>query len=259
MSTALLISVESYEYFISMVQGFCKSPEGLKEYQKLNASYPTDLQDELYDKWISETNADPKLMSQYTHHKEKEVNSITRKRVGNKEYLVYSFIHYRLDPALNITHRSRSNIGTYPIPRGHYHIDQGQYGKQTRVLDYVESVETGYSIPFTKKNLEKILEGLNSEGKVGLGIDTGVIRISVATLEDFMNGDFAELAHFGKIPTAEQRRKWLEEEGGIKTDLEVQQDIARKKADIISGVQPRPVTADEVQNIIKQEQSKKGS
>ena len=139
-------------------------------------------------------------MAQYTHHKEKEVNNIKRIRVGgsNKEYLVYSFIHYRLDPALNLTHRSRSGIGTYPIPMGHYHIDQGQYGKQTRVLDYIENVTTGYSIPFNRKNLEKILStGIQSEGKMNLGLDTGVIRISINTLEDFMNGDFAELAHFG--------------------------------------------------------------
>ena len=47
---------------------------------------------------------------------------------------------------------------------------------------------------------------------MNLGLDTGVIRISINTLEDFMNGDFAELAHFGKIPTEEQRRRWLEEE-----------------------------------------------
>ena len=158
-------------------------------------------------------------MAQYTHHKEKEVNQISRKRVGNKEYLVYSFIHYRLDPALNVTHSSRSGIGTYPIPRGHYHIDMGNYGKQTRVSDYVEGVDTSYSIPFSKKNFEKILNiGLQSEGKVNLGIDTGVIRISIGTLEDFMNGDFAELAHFGKIPTPEQRKRWLEEEGGTKGD-----------------------------------------
>ena len=200
-----------------MVDGFDRQPEGVKEYQKLNMSYPNHLQDELYDKWLAETNGDPKLMAQYTHHKEKEVNQISRKRIGNKEYLVYSFVHYRLDPALNVTHRSRSGIGTYPIPRGHYHIDQGNYGKQTRVLDFVENVETGYSIPFSKKNLEKILNmGLQSEGKVGLGIDTGVIRISIATLEDFMNGDFAELAHFGKIPTAEQRKRWLEEEVALR-------------------------------------------
>ena len=161
-------------------------------------------------------------MAQYTHHKEKEVNSISRKRVGNKEYLVYSFMHYRLDPPLILVTRSISGVGTYPIPRGHYHIDHGSYGKQTRVLDYVESVDTGYSIPFNKKNLEKILNiGLQSEGKVGLGIDTGVIRISISTIEDYMNGHFLELAHFGKIPTAEQRRRWLEEEGGIKADQQL--------------------------------------
>ena len=240
-----------------MVDGFDKQPEGIKEYQKLNISYPNHLQDELYDKWVSETNGDPKLMSQYTHHEEKEVNSISRKKVGDKEFLVYSFIHYRLDPALNITHRTRSGIGTYPIPRGHYHIDQGQYGKQTRVFDYVENIDTGYSIPFSKKNLQKILDmGLQSEGKIGLGVDTGVIRVSINTLEDFMNGSYEELCHFGKIPTPEQRRKWIEQEGGIKGDQQVQEELARKKSDILNGIQPKPVTAEEVQNIIKQEQQK---
>ena len=98
----------------------------------------------------------------------------------------------------------------------------GNYGKQTRVSDYVEGVDTSYSIPFSKKNFEKILNiGLRSEGKVDLGIDTGVIRISIGPLEDFMNGDFAELAHFGKIPTPEQRKRWLEEEGGTKGDRRI--------------------------------------
>ena len=241
-----------------MESGFSKSEEGTKEYQKLGISYPNELQDELYDKWLSETNGDPKLMAQYTHHKEKEVINIMRRRVGNKEFLTYSFIHYRLDPALNVTHRSISGVGQYPIPSGHYHISQGEYGKQTRVLDYIENVSTGYSIPFNKKNLEKILStGLQSEGKIGLGLDTGVIRISIATLEDFMNGDFAELAHFGKIPMPEQRRRWIEEEGGNKRDQAVYQEVARKRSDIVSGVQPRPVTTEDVQNIIKQEKQKK--
>jgi hypothetical protein len=213
-----------------MVSGFTKSPEGVKEYSKLGMSYPPELQDELYDKWLGETNADPKLMSQYTHHKEKEVNNISRKKVGNKEYLIYSFVHYRLDPALNLTHRSISNVGKYPIPRGHYNISYGAFGKESRTLSYVENVDIGYSIPFSKKKILSM--GLNSEGKVALGIDTGVIRISVVTLEDFINGDFAELAHFGKIPTAEQRRRWLEEEGGTKSDVELHQEIARKKSDI---------------------------
>ena len=237
-----------------MVNGFDKQPEGVKEYQKLNIPYPNHLQDELYEKWISETNGDPKLMAQYTHHKEKEVINIHRKRVGDKEFLIYSFMHYRLDPALNVTSRSRSAIGEYPIPRGHYSIAHGAFGKESRTLDYVENIDTGYSIPFSKKNLQKILDiGLQSEGKVGLGIDTGMIRITVATLEDFMNGDFAELAHFGKIPTSEQRRRWLEEEGGTTADQKLREEIARKNVEHLQGVQQKPVTADEVQRMIKEQ------
>ena len=48
--------------------------------------------------------------------------------------------------------------------------------------------------------------------------------------------------------------------GGRRTkgDQAAYQEIARKRSDIVSGVQPKPVTAEDVQNIIKQ-QAKRSS
>lgn len=142
----------------------------------------------------------------------------------------------------------------YPIPRGRYRIEQGPFGKQNRMLDSVESTETGYSIPFTKKNLDKIRDiGLQSEGKVGYVINTGVIKISVATYEDLRDGAFDELAHFGRIPNSRQRQRWLGLEGGIEADRLRYEDVARKKTEREQGIPERNVTADEVREMIKKE------
>lgn len=35
-----------------MVVGFCKSGEGVKEYQKIGKPYPNNLDDEQYEEWL---------------------------------------------------------------------------------------------------------------------------------------------------------------------------------------------------------------
>jgi hypothetical protein len=139
-----------------MVSGFTKSKDGEKEYSKLGIPYPANLDDEDYQKWLTETSAEN--LKDYTPHHEKEVSTIIRHRLGaedDTEYLTYSYTHYRLDKALNVTHRWRPNIGIYPIPRARYSIIQGDFGKQIRNVEEVIAAETGYSIPFSKKAIDK--------------------------------------------------------------------------------------------------------
>jgi hypothetical protein len=80
------------------------------------------------------------------------------------------------------------------------------------------------------------------------------VTLSVATYEDLRDGDFNELAHFGKIPNPKQRQAWLNEKG-IEQDQENQKEIIRSKTE--GGVPQQSVTADKVREIIKQEEKKK--
>ena len=155
-----------------MVIGFCKSDEGEREYKKIGLVYPDSFDDEQYKEWLKATSAEE--LNKYTHHKEKEVSQITVHQIGKDEgndkkntFITYAFTHWRLDPACNAVAYFRSGIGKYPIPRPHYVVKNLDFGKQVREVDRVESAETGYSIKYTKANIQKIADiGLQSEGKV---------------------------------------------------------------------------------------------
>jgi len=155
-----------------MVDGFCKSAEGAKEYQKIGLPSPDSFDDEQYAEFLKKTSAEE--LNKYTHHKEKEVSQITVHQIGTDQgnekkntFITYAFTHYRLDPACNVSTYFRSGIGKYPIPRPHYVVKNLDFGKQVREVDRVESAETGYSIKYTKANIQKIADiGLQSEGKV---------------------------------------------------------------------------------------------
>jgi hypothetical protein len=245
-----------------MVAGFLKSEEGVREYKKIGLTYPDHIQDELYEDWLKQTQGYSKEVSQYYgRRKEKEVHVITRVRTkeddGNnnnkKEYLTYQFMHYRLDPAANMTHRYKSEVGTYPIPIPHYKFSQMNFGKMEKTVDEVVSIEKGYSIPFTKKNLEKIYDiGLQHEGKVQYLLQLhNDLSSHVKSYEDFRDGVFEELAHFNRIPTEAQRQRWMTE-GGATLDKQMQDDFIRQKTE--GDMPKRSVTTDEVKQMIKHEQ-----
>lgn len=68
-------------------------------------------------------------------------------------FLQYDYMHRRLDPACNVTHRYVAQNGVYPIPRPHYKVTHMSYGKEERKVDFIEGVDIGYSIKATKANL----------------------------------------------------------------------------------------------------------
>jgi hypothetical protein len=161
------------------------------------------------------------------------VTTIKRVRTrDNKEYLVYSMLEYRVDSVLNVLHWWLPIIGKYPIPTPRYQTDVVSFGKQNRKIAEIANIETGYSIPFSKKNLDKIKDiGLEYSGKVQYMVETSRgIRISIATYHDLAEGDFDELVHFAKIPTPKQREAWLERKDdamGPENDMEKLEEFQR--------------------------------
>lgn len=229
------------------------------------------MQDVLYQNWLQETNADN--LSHYTSHKEKEITSITVHAIqsnefdndGNRKpggyYITYDYMHRRLDPACNVTHKYVPNIGKYPIPRPHYKVTHMSFGKEERKVDFVEGVETGYSIPWTKKNMLKIIKEIplaKEGGKLSCGVSAANgMRFTVESIDALINSEsFDELAHFGRIPNDAERSKWLNN-GGTLTDQQRMNEFVRNQAQ--RGVQERPVTASEVKKLIQQQQQEASS
>ena len=155
----------------------------------------------MYEEYLRDTSADPKLMAEHGEgHKPIEVSKIIRKKISQDgpEYIVYSQTEYRLDKALNVKHWFLPNIGLYPIPKGRYEIEHLDFGKQRRVFKELMGIDTGYSIPFSKENMDKIHDlGLNKEGKTQYIVEVpNGLKFSVATYEDLRNGDFDELCAY---------------------------------------------------------------
>lgn len=236
-----------------MPTGFLESEAGQKEYARLEIPYPKTIQDELYDKWLSDTSAEE--LSKYSRKKEKEINRISRLRTGDgHEYILYSYIHYRLDRDLNLAHRYRPNVGTYPIPQALYSTEFKDFGKQVRKLREIVSLDTGYWIPFTPKRLDEIKNMGTLSDKISYSVftDNG-LHVSVASYDDLRNGDYDELLHFGKIPNETQRRVWIEKEGGPNADKQQHTDVKYQRDDRSAGVQERAPTMNEIREMIAAE------
>ena len=122
-------------------------------------------------------------------------------------------------------------------------------------------IESAYSIPWTRANLKKIIKetGLPPAAMADIKVQYSVrapngMRLTVETLEDLMYGKYDELLHFGRIPTEQERKQWLEKQGGSTADIRRMIEFARNRARTASGQpQEAPMTATNVQEIIRRE------
>jgi hypothetical protein len=244
----------------SQVSDFVKSPEGVKEYEKLGMPYPDWLWDTMYEQdFLKDSSNSPTLMKKYGEgHKPIEVTQIFRKRLENgKEYLYYSQYEYRVDKALSLKHWWTPRHGTYPIPRGSYQqIKQDYDEKPKRVLKDILSVDTGYSIPFSPETLDKIRDlGTPRDHKVQYYLDVGNgTSRPVDSYESLRNEDFDVLFHFGRTPKPLELKIW-KESNGIVEDEEMKQDLRNYRAGGSLMPSKRNATIEDVQKMIKEDKS----
>ena len=258
-----------------MVRGYTFSKEGQESYAKVGLSYDRELQDNLYDDWVRTTTAEG--LSNYTKHKEKELQQIQVIRVANSDYtgenegegsemykyfVTFSWIHRRLDPACNVTSRTVAGCGKFPIPEAHYKIENQDFGKQKRTADFAQNITTGYSIPWTTANIKKILKehSLPVNSKLQCSVSTeNNVRFHVESIQDLMNGTpFDELLHFGRTPTKFEREQWLSKLGGAPEDNRRIVELARRRTEG-EMQQQRPITASEVQEMLDRDRKQKDS
>jgi len=84
-------------------------------------------------------------------------------------------------------------VGTFPIPQVVFSVLRTDFGSEERKLREIANLETGYWIPFSKEKLDEI-RNIGLSGKVGSNVvtDNG-LHVSVASYNDFRNGDYNKL------------------------------------------------------------------
>jgi hypothetical protein len=97
------------------------------------------------------------------------------------------------------------------------------FGKKERVFKDMDSYENGYSIPWSKKIIEKLHhEGCHQRMQYLLtkgGLHSGTNTIQVANYSDFRDGNFNKLYAYSRILTNEERERVEKDRDAGKPDI----------------------------------------
>ncbi len=120
--------------------------------------------------------------------------------------------------------------------------------RQREVSD-IRSIETGIQFLSQAEKMDELHDeiGLSKNGCSFLLQHPNGLKISVVSFEDLRDGEFLELAHFGRRPNDIQRKKWIAE-NGMQKDHERLAEVLRQRME--GEIPDKNMTAEEVKGII---------
>jgi hypothetical protein len=199
------------------------SEEGQKAWDEIKLPYPKTVWDAKYEQFHGKTKHSPDDLNLAT------IGNLRRVLVGEKEYLVFDLTERRVDNLGNDKHYYRSNIGMYSIPIPQYRMVEDAEGYKERKVVGTAGIRTGYSIPFTKENVEKLVKkgwitpedpkeltkrngkrietaakhkaairDTNDFTRYSITSEGNRVHRTIPSHKDFIEGTFDELWNFGK-------------------------------------------------------------
>jgi hypothetical protein len=210
------------------------SKEGEEAWKEIGLQYPKTVFDINYEQYLAKTKHSPEELNLAM------IKNLRRVLVGGeKEFLVHDFYELRCDNLGNEKHHYKSNCGMYSIPIPQYRMVEDAEGYKEKKAVGTVGVRTGYSIPFTKENVEKLvkkgwvvfddpqelskrnakrLEAAAKHKAAVRDLTTSIgythlmvhregerVKYHVLDFQSFLNGKFEDLKMFGKIPTDKER------------------------------------------------------
>jgi hypothetical protein len=190
---------------------FFKSPEGIAEYEKIGMKYPRTMPDEWYDKFLKVTrNTKKEDYKIYIPNMKRFIRS------SGEEFIIYAMTETRYDGLHNRKKFNRGGMGMYAKPIPHREIKARiteEEGLVQDIITTVEAIETGYSIPFIQKNIDKLIK--YTDGNTAYSIQKEDYRsgqrYTIRSLNDWRNGKTEELLRFGHI-ASDYEKQILEDE-----------------------------------------------
>jgi hypothetical protein len=203
----------SLEYF--------KSPEGLAEYEKLGIEYPRVMQDEFYEKFLRITRATKQQDRKFY------IRSMVRHILANGEqYIIHDIQDTAYDGLHNRKTFYRGGMGKYAKPVPHREIKARiteDEGMVQDIITTVDTIETGYSISFNQKNIDKLAKLVDGNTQYSIRKEdykTGM-TFSVEGHNAWRNGSMEELLRFGHIASEYEKQIMADEKQGKYTHMGV--------------------------------------
>lgn len=192
-----------------MPSGFSKCQEGIDAYHQVGKEYDDTLDDTRYENIIKKT-----VNSPHSKRNQKIVRVMVRELANDgNEYIKYDVQEILYDAIGGFEEVYRPNIGLYPIPIVQPKIE---FGSDMTTKDIVNGpivrIDTGYTLPFTAENADKIHEMANdisqTERTQYTVKRTGGRRWHCANFLMFRNMAFEDI-EMGMAPaaTGESKRK----------------------------------------------------
>ena len=191
---------------------FFKSEEGVKAFQELDLEYEDEMWDKDYVEFLRKIQKTPEK------DRVKWVQNLQRVVISDEqEFLVYDLHEEGHDALGNNLTFYRSNLGCYHKPQGRYsiHVDI-KTGEKQKKFDGLTTMETGYSIPFTTENIDKIVKKYVTPQTHFIIRDKGKNdrRISVDSLDEITLGTPEHLLRFGHRASDYEQQILAEEKQG---------------------------------------------
>jgi hypothetical protein len=180
---------------------FCKSKEGVEEYKKAGLKYPDNHYDKHYADFIERTPTGKG--NEYTSKNKTRITDITRFMLRpEKEYLIWS------------------GLARYPIIEMKNIMQEEESGYRHVVTEPSGNTRTGYSMPYTVENIDKLHKNANDDYEFE-EITGKEVRpthyhlydarkrtsVTIKEWENFRDGDFSQLYEYGKKITSEEEAK----------------------------------------------------
>lgn len=189
-----------------MPSGFFKCKEGVEAYQAIGKEYDNTLDDIRYENILKTTRNSP-----HSNRNKKLVRVMVRLTADDgQEYIKYDLYELRYD-AIGAWHEIyQPNVGLYPIPVTQPKMEYGPDGIVQEVVNGpIVRIDTGYSIPFTKENVEDIHKMCNDVSRADRTqyiLKAGGKKVTVRRYEDFRDKSFEELETGKKSDGLETRK-----------------------------------------------------
>jgi hypothetical protein len=196
-------------------KSFFKSKEGTEAFKEVGLEYRSEMWDQHYDDFLQKIRRTPE--------KDRVRKIQTLKRVvltegeESEQYIVHDLLEEGKDPLGNVKAFYRGGIGCFHIPIPKYVLKVNDDGDKERVTSGIEGLKIGYSIPFTKENIERISKYVtkNTQFVIALGNQgSHTKRITVNTLEDLKLGEAEELVRFGHRASDYEKQVLADEKQG---------------------------------------------